>query len=120
MPNYGGGGIDSPGLVWIDSCDSAGSNGTDNSFLNTFGGGSGGTYGVFLGWGDKCSEYGSYPTGQDCWDLWRRQFWTQIFVPRNMQTAFANTNSLTSCPGWAFADRPTTRAKWFGVGTTSY
>jgi len=119
---YGNGVVDSPGLVWIDSCDSAGKTGGNTSFLATFGSASTG-YGTFVGWAGSATNYGVLlSSASDCWSKWREQFWTQMFVAgNNIQTSFNKANSLTTNFGSTPAGyRPNDLAQWFGVGATGF
>jgi hypothetical protein len=95
--------VDPPGLVWIDSCWSAGKNGVDDfSFATAFASGTLG-YGVFVGW-NGLEPPGSvlmYGQCSSCrWTRWREQFWFQVTVPNNFQTSLMRTNNFTTlfCP----------------------
>jgi hypothetical protein len=95
--------VDPPGLVWIDSCWSAGKNGVDDlSFGEAFASGALG-YGVFVGWNgfEPPGSVRMYGTCSSCrWTRWREHFWFEITVPNNFQTSLMRANSFTSrvCP----------------------
>lgn len=98
--------IEPPKLVWIDSCESAGtydSSGvlTDWSFASAFGI----TFadfetGVFVGWSGDASGYGGYPPPDDEWTAWRRNLWDRLFAgKKNFITSLNQTNSITQKSG---------------------
>gem|GEM_PF-3512068 len=117
-----GSSIDPPGLVWIDSCDSAPSGSNQNAFGVSYSSGANG-YGVFLGWKGSCNFYGVFAPPDDAWDFWRRQLWEELFVGhQNFQTAINRTNTRTSNRGFGQLgdDNPVAKQFWSGGGTTGF
>ena len=120
-----------PSFVWIDTCDSDGSDEhlglptdmagnvtPDFSWATTFGidiaEANGYSQGVYLGWGGADEEY----NGPADWTAWRRNLWDFLFAGgNNFQTAFDRDNSITQ---FNEIPNPKYSGSWTGVGITTF
>ena len=134
IANYGSSGNDPPGIVWIDSCDSAGgvphnempagAPGTGNDmwdFGNAFS--SGNLFGIFLGWNGYCRNYKADAPPADDWTYWRDDMWSQLLTPSNNYTsAFNKTVRDFRVHGYhsIYTSTPEYRARIFGNGSDSF
>jgi len=134
--NYGGDfGNNPPGIVWIDSCGSAGSDpnnpqlpaGDPNTGVDAFGFAndfqSGNYFGIFLGWSGYATPYGSYAPPMDDWTFWRLDMWSQLLNPsNNYQTAFNHTVRDYRTHGYHFPynNTPEYRARITGNGSDNF
>lgn len=134
--NYGGDfGNNPPGIVWIDSCGSAGSDpnndqvpaGDPNTGIDAFGFAnnfqSGNYFGIYLGWSGFASGYGGYAPPADDWTFWRLDMWSQLLnQANNYQTAFNNTVRDYRVHGYHFGytATPEYRARITGNGSDNF
>ena len=132
--NYGGDfGNDPPGIVWIDSCNSAGGNsdGTSDSDPNTNGDSfqfandfqSGNYFGVFLGWNGFTVNYGAYAPPNDDWTFWRLDMWTQLLnSSQNYTSAFNRVVTDYGYHGihFPYTASPQYRARITGNGSDNF
>jgi len=80
-----------PALVFIDSCDSAGTSPgqTDLSFANDFDIGDGPS--GFMGWSEYAVQYGAAKQPYDDWTFWRLDLWSQFTnVNQTYDTAYSH------------------------------
>lgn len=130
---YGATGNNPPGIVWIDSCDSATgtvepfgapNTGSDNfSFGEAFH--SGDLFGIFLGWNGYSVNYGAYAPPNDDWTFWRETMWTHLLNTSNNYTkAFNNTVRDYRVHGYGsifpYTGTPEYRARIFGNGSDAF